>query len=105
MVAGCASASHLSFQCVSRCAALGQRVSTPHVLAHEFARPVQPALDRTGLFAQPMRDLGDGQLLEIAQQHHLKLVGWQRFEGIGEIDPQRTVRLREHQLLGHLVGQ
>ena len=65
---------------------------------------MQETLDRPGLLAQALRDLADGELFEVAWQHHLEVVGWQRFERARKVDTQRGVRPVEHLLLGQIRG-
>ena len=66
---------------------------------------MEAAFDRPGLLAQAVRDLADGELFEVAQQHHLEVVGGQRFERACKVDAQRGVGSVEHLLLGQILGQ
>ena len=78
---------------------------TEHIFAHQLAGTVQAAFDSAGLLVKTLGNLGDGQFLKVAQQHHFQVVGRQRFEGGSQVNAQIVVAFARELALGQIVIQ
>ena len=86
-------------------AGLAFGLGSQQVFPNQFPGPMQSALDGPGRLTQTLGDLGDGELLEVAQQHDLQVMRGKRLERLGQIQAQGIVAAAEQLLLGQLVGQ
>ena len=79
-------------------------VSIGAIILRTLKEPMFFLLMAAAVLYLALGDLGDRELLEVAQQHHFQVMGRQGLQGVGQVDPKRMVRAAKELFLCHLVG-